>query len=154
MKLYPPSMEAMKEAVLSPPWAVILTMMSKAFVGEPSAVTVPEPSPVFLGASTLPAVVAATGRQYTRAAPNWTASMTESARGDRPSRDLILSAVMSPVTMIGVSETIGETPTLMCRPSPVAVAKPSKPSVTECVTSLSITSSPRFPYGGRSWAPR
>ena len=39
---------------------------------------------------------------------------------------------------------------LMCRPSPVAVAKPSSPSVTLLRTSLSITSSPPCSYARSS----
>jgi membrane protease YdiL (CAAX protease family) len=39
-------------------------------------------------------------------------------------------APMLPRMVMGFSVTEGETPILMCRPSPVAVAKPSSPSVT------------------------
>ena len=88
-----------------------------------------------------------------RFAPNWTESMTASARGDRPRRLLICPASMAPVTTMGVSETTGETPILRCRPSPVAVAKPRFLSVMWCLTSRSITSSPPS-LRPRSWGPR
>ena len=133
-------MEALKAAVFSPPWAVIWITTWKALVGEPSTVKLPPPSPSCTTGARVPAVVAATGRQKMRAAPPWTASMVASASGDRPSRPLILAASMSPVMMIGVSDTTGEAPILTLSPSPVAVAKPSRPSEMIVLTSLSIAS--------------
>jgi len=56
-------MEQIKAAELSPPCAVILTTTEKAFVGEPSTVTEPPPSPSLETLPSLPAVVAETGRQ-------------------------------------------------------------------------------------------
>ena len=63
VKLLPPSIEATKAAEFSPPWAVIFTTTEKAFVGEPSTVILPPPSPVRLTSPSSPAVVAETGRQ-------------------------------------------------------------------------------------------
>ena len=63
--------------------------------------------------------------------------MTESARGERPRRSLMVSAVMSPVMIMSLSLTIGEGPMRTLIPEPDLPEKPSCPSRTVSLTSLS-----------------
>ena len=83
-----------------------------------------------------------------RLAPFSTESMTESARGERPSLSRILATPMFPVMVMGASVSIGDTPIATNIPVPFSVSKPSSPSLTVAKTSPSMIT-PSFPSARR-----
>lgn len=136
-----------KAAVLSPPCAVIFTMIEKAFVGLPVRCQSAPAIPCLLH---FPDVARRSCcNRETVSSP--CAACTESAscinRGE-PRRLLILAASMSPVMTIGASDTTGGNADLDAAPVSIFVAKPSKPSLALPDTSLNALFIP-FPSAGQ-----
>ena len=96
------------------------------------------PSDLLSASVIVPLAEAPAGIQITFPAPFSQESITLSAKGESPNFSFILAAVLVPVMIIGPLLFTGDTPILICTPSPWSPDRPKSPSVTVCLTSLNI----------------